>query len=232
MKSLQEYIIERGQVKIRLPHTFDIYNEGAKNKDFYITKSNIYHIFFNIDDIENKDKNMGFIKLPVIADKIAYKEFPTKENTSNWTKIPDICDYCYAGAFYSDKATEYSKKKYDQDWNEWLRSLKPYMTGKISVTMDSEDGQLFINVNNAKFNDDRKAKLDDLKDIKNLKKIGEEISKKEKEEMEKREAEIKKAEREKEEYEKFLNSMSDKEREEYFTNLAIKGTSGRNWTGD
>lgn len=232
MISLKEYITEKNQEKITLPYTFDLYNEGAKNKDFYITKRSIYFTYFKINNLSSVDKNGGFIKLPVVGDKIEYKEFPSKENTDNWTKVPEIHEYSYAGAFYSDKVVEYNKKKYDRDWEEWLRSLKPYMSGKISVTLYSENGQLFMKVNDKKFNDDRKAKLDELNDISNVKKIGDEISKKEKEEMEKEAKRIEKIEQEKEEYKKFLNSMSEKERKEYLLNKAIKGSSDDNWTGD
>ena len=49
MKTLSQYITE-AKAKIKLPHTFDIYNSGAKNVNHKITKHNIYKIFFGIED--------------------------------------------------------------------------------------------------------------------------------------------------------------------------------------
>ena len=71
MKSLNEFCNEQSLIQecitaineskepIKLPYTFDIYNEGPKNKDYKITKSNIYKIFFSIDKTEEFEKEDG-----------------------------------------------------------------------------------------------------------------------------------------------------------------------------
>ena len=170
MKTLAQYITE-AKSKIKLPHTFDIYNSGAKNVNHKITKSNIYKIFFGIEDdgIEFIDTYDEDIKLPLPASLISYTECPTKANTNNWTEVPEVNEYMYAGAYYSDKWVEYNYDRYNNDWDTWLNSLRPYMSGKVSVTL-SEDSQraksgrkqLIITVNNPKFNKEREEKINTL----------------------------------------------------------------------
>ena len=111
MKTLLEYYneiqlinaclqnINESKDPIKLPYTFDVYNEGPKNKDYKIAKANIYKIFFNIEkqefEKEDGEKVVKFVDhydqmicLPLPADKITYKTYPTKENTKDWTEIP------------------------------------------------------------------------------------------------------------------------------------------------
>jgi hypothetical protein len=68
MKTLTQYLTE-AQQRIKLPHTFDIYNSGSKNVGHKITKHNIYKIFFSIDDsaIDFIDTYSEFINLPLSA---------------------------------------------------------------------------------------------------------------------------------------------------------------------
>lgn len=236
MISLQNYIVETLK-SVKLPYTFDIYNEGQKNKDYQITKANIYNTYFSIARDSGKTYNT-MIELPLCAKEINYKECPNKDNTDNWSKVPEIRQWTYAGSWYSSKWREYNKEKYDKDWNTWLRSLKPYMKGKISVTIDeTEDKHLRITVNNEQFNKERKERIDELENVNNIKKLGEEITNKEKEEIEKIEKEEKEKQEQIKKYYDFLNSMSEKERLEYLrqqdrdNELTPKLWKGH-WTGD
>ena len=219
MKTFSEYITETQQ-RIKLPHTFDIYNSGAKNVNHKITKHNIYKIFFGIEDdgIEFMDTYDEDIKLPLPASLISYTECPTKANTNNWTEVPEVNEYMYAGAYYSDKWVEYNYDRYNNDWDTWLNSLRPYMSGKVSVTL-SEDSQrakggrkqLIITVNNSKFNKEREEKINALKDPENLKKYADEAKR--------REDQIKQEEAERQtrraKFEKWWDSLSDDEKKSY-----------------
>lgn len=217
MKTLIQYINE-AIVKIKLPHTFDIYNSGAKNVNHKITKYNIYKIFFNIDGdaVNFIDTYSEFIKLPLAPNDITYIEQPTKSNTNNWESVPEVNEYTYAGAYYSDKSVEYNYDRYNSDWDRWLNSLRPYMSGKISVTIKedkerSKTGhkQLIIIVNNDKFNKDRDDKIKELKNPDNLKRYAEDAKRRENE-INQKEVDRKKAQNE---HDKWWNSLSDSEKE-------------------
>ena len=233
---------------IKLPHTFDIYNEGPKNKDYKISKSVIHELFFKIEKTEEikvddnytvvkfLDKYNQFIRLPLPADKIDYKEWPTKSSTNNWTKLPEINEYTSAGAWYSDKWVEYNWRKYNEDWSKWFKMLKPYMKGKISVTIWTDgkedkfgDKQLFITVNNDKFNKEREEKIKELSNVDNLKKWAEEADAKEKAEIEQRKKEEEEKKKREEEWSKWWNSLSDDERLSWSMGY---GRGNGNWTGD
>lgn len=257
MKSLNNYINEIQLIKsclnninesnepIKLPYTFDIYNEGPKNKDYKITKSNIYKIFFNIgkEEFEEKDgkKVVKFVEhynqmicLPLPANKITYKVFPTKENTKNWTEIPEIQEYTWAGAWYSNKFVEYNYQKYTKDWNEWFNMIKPYMRGKISVTItESKDknGNKFLvfNLNNDKFNQEREEKIKELKDPKHLEEWAQEAKAKEKAEIEKRKKDEEEKKKAAEEWNNWWNSLSDFEKDSWSMGY---GRGSGNFTGD
>lgn len=216
MKHIKDMILEAAR-KIRLPHTFDIYNSGPKNVSHKITKHNIYKIFFSIEDsaVEFVDKYAQMIKLPLAPDAIAYKEYPTKANTNNWTEVPEIVTHMYAGAWYSDKWVEYNYDNYNRDWDRWLNSLKPYMSGKVSVTLsdsNEKDGfgwkQLIINVNNDKFNKEREEKIKRLQDPANLQYYAE-AERKRAEEIERENAE---RIRKQKEFDDWWNSLSDGEK--------------------
>ena len=65
--------------------------------------------------------------------------------------------------------------------------IKPYMRGKISVTVNEEkpkkengDKVLVFTVNNDKFNQSREQKIQELKDVNNLKKWADEADSAEK----------------------------------------------------
>ena len=243
MKNFKSYISENLLVEscinainessqpIKLPYTFDIYNEGPKNKDYKITKSNIYKIFFSIDKSEEfnqedgttvvkfVDKHEQMIKLPLPADKITYKEYPTKKSTDNWTKIPEVQDYMYAGAWYSNKISEYNYSKYNEDWNTWFRMIKPYMRGKISVTVNEEkpkkengDKVLVFTVNNDKFNQAREQKIQELKDVNNLKKWADEADSAEKAKIKKNQEDERERKEAEDRWNKWWNSLNDDER--------------------
>jgi hypothetical protein len=219
MKTLTQYLTE-AQQRIKLPHTFDIYNSGSKNVGHKITKHNIYKIFFSIDDsaIDFIDTYSEFINLPLSAADITYKEQPTKSNTDNWTKVPEVNEHTYAGAYYSDKSVEYNYNQYNEDWDRWLNSLRPYMSGKVSVTLEEAPGrdktghkQLIIKVNNDKFNKDREDKINELKNPENLKKYAEEAKR--------RENEIKQQEKNRiarqSKFDAWWNSLSDDEKKSW-----------------
>lgn len=246
MKNLKDYInenelisyskdiignaVNEGKFQIDLPYTFDIYNEGAKNKNYKITKANIKKIYFGAERTEESQKENGvkvikflksyaqMIRLPLPADRITYKDFPTKENTKNWTVIPEIQEYTYAGAWYSDKYVEYNYYKYNEDWNNWLTMLKPYMKGKISVTIDESSEKeydntvLEIKVNNNIFNKEREEKIKELKDVKHLKEWADEADRKEKEAIKKHQEEEENRKKAEEEWKKWWNSLSDDEK--------------------
>lgn len=259
MKTLLEYCNEQ-QLKevclsnineanepIKLPYTFDIYNEGPKNKDYKITKANIYKIFFSIgkEEFEETDgeKVVKFvdsynqmIRLPLPADKISYKVFPSKENTKNWTEIPELQEYTWAGAWYSSKFVEYNYQKYNKDWNEWFKMIKPYMRGKISVTVkqddtsnDSKDKHLIFVINDDRFNKEREEKIKELKDPKHLKEWAEEAVSKEKAEIEKRKRDEEEKQKSSEEWNKWWNSLSDDEKLSWSMGY---GKGSGNYTGD
>ena len=243
MKTLKDQIVEsslveeclrainEGKDPIKLPYTFDIYNEGPKNKDYKITKSNIYKIFFSIGKSEEFNKEDGtkvvkfaeshsqMIRLPLPADRITYKEVPNKENTKNWTVVPEIREYTWAGAWYSDKFVEYNYNRYNRDWNDWFKMIKPFMKGKLSVTL-SETGEkdhidwkiLGITVNNEQFNKEREEKIKELKDPKHLEEWAQEADAKEKAEIKKREEEEAKKKKAAEEWKKWWDSLSDGEK--------------------
>ena len=260
MKSLNEFCNEQSLIQecittinessqsIKLPYTFDIYNEGPKNKDYKITKSTIYKIFFSIDKKEEFEKEDGtkvlkfvdnhsqMIKLPLPADKITYREFPNKETTKNWTVVPEIRDYTWAGAWYSNKFAEYNYSKYNKDWNEWFTMLKPFMKGKISVTIKESDEKksydgkvLEIVVNNDQFNKDREEKIKELKDPKHLKEWADEVDAAEKTEIKKHQEEEEKHKKAKEEWNKWWNNLSDDEKLSWSMGY---GRGSGNWTGD
>ena len=243
MQNLTSYISEQSLIgechkkinedfsPIKLPYTFDIYNEGPKNKDYKITKSNIYKIFFGIDRTEdfvdkygNKgikfiDSHSQMIMLPLPASEITYKTIPTKESTDNWTKIPEIVDYTWAGAWYSSKFVEYNYNRYNSDWNRWFKMIKPYMHGKISVTVTDEQAKskygyktLIFTINDDKFNKEREDKLKEMKNPNNLQKWAEEADAKEKAEIKKREEEERERKEAEEKWNKWWNSLSDAER--------------------
>lgn len=239
-------IKESKQDKLQLPYTFDIYNEGPKNKDYKITKSTIYKIFFNIDKQERIEKDgeivvkfldhhSQMIKLPLPADKITYRYFPDKESTKNWTEMPEIKDYTWAGAWYSDKYVEYNYYDYNKDWNAWFRLIKPYMKGKVSVTIDDSGEKeysskiLEIKVNNDLFNKEREEKIKELKDLSNLKKWAEEADRKEKEEIKRRQEEEQKRKEAEENWHKWWNSLSDDEKLSWSMGY---GRGSGSWTGD
>lgn len=258
MKTLQDFCNEQLLVNkciatinenkevIKLPYTFDIYNEGSKNVNYKITKSTIYKIFFSIDKKEEfdtkdgekvvkfVDKHSQMIKLPLPASEIIYKNYPTKENTKNWTEIPEIIDYTYAGAWYSDKYVEYNYRKYNEDWNKWFKMLKPYMKGKISVTIDESNQKddtgwktLEIKVNNDQFNKEREEKIEELKDPKHLKEWAESADAKEKAEIKRLEQEEIDQKKSKEAWKKWWDSLSNDEK------LSWSMGYGRNgYTGD
>lgn len=204
MKSLLNFIIE--SKGITLPYNFDLYNEGPKNKDFKITKKKIYDMYFKILGFEwTKDKDGKIngakktgkqykpsILLPLPASEITYKKFPNKTNTDNWTQIPELSLYTSAGAWYSDKHVEYNYNEYNRDWNRWLKSLKPYIHGKISCSIienKDDDKRLEIIINEDKFNKDREEKINQLSDVNLLKQWADEADAKEKEEIKHREQE-------------------------------------------
>lgn len=219
MKHLKDMILEATK-PIRLPYTFDIYNSGAKNVGHKITKHNIYKIFFSIgstaaDFIEDYAQ---MIKLPLAPSQITYKEYPTKANTNNWTKAPEIVTHTYAGAWYSDKWVEYNYNDYNRDWDNWLDSLRPYMSGKVSVTLSDSNEKdeigwrhLVITVNNGKFNKDREDKIKQLQDPANLQKYAEE----EKLRVEKIERENAERIRKQKEFDDWWDSLSDSERKSW-----------------
>lgn len=256
MKSLQEYIIEsKDSKKIELPYTFDLYNSGSRNVDYKITKNTIYRMYFASEqypDDELYDKvtsgnlsaeiykvsspkyNWAFmIKLPLPASEIRYKDFPTKSNTDNWTKLPDIVDATYGPAF-SEKASEtYNWSEYNYIWTKWLNMIKPYMHGKISVTMQKtnekdEYGHIYVelHINDRKFNAERDDKIKELSDPSNLKKFADEATAKEKAELEKKEEEERKEREKQEKWDKWWNSLSAEEQERYKYNQMIQNTYG------
>lgn len=223
MKNLQEYVVESIEGKIKLPYTFDIYNSGPRNLNHKMTKINIYKIYMDLDRNYN-----GMIKLPLAPNDITYAERINKDNTDNWTKLPEIEDYMYAGGYYSEKRVEYNYNDYNRDWDKWLNSLKPYMSGKISVTIrqDNKDKRdLVIEVNNAKFNKERKEKISNLKDLKNLEPYIEE-ERKYNDRIKQREIEDKKA---KEAHDRWWKSLSDDEQMSWAMGYG-KGSGA--WTGD
>jgi hypothetical protein len=121
----------------------------------------------------------------------------------------------YAGAWYSDKWVEYNYDNYNRDWDRWLNSLKPYMSGKVSVTLsdsNEKDGfgwkQLIINVNNDKFNKEREEKIKRLQDPANLQYYAE-AERKRAEEIERENAE---RIRKQKEFDDWWNSLSDGEK--------------------
>ena len=201
--------------KIDLPHTFDIYNSGTKNVNHKITKWVIRNKFHSACNSKNENYSQ-MIRLPLSADNIVYKYFPSKANTDNFTKIPEI----YAGAWYSDKYVEYNYRKYTEDWNKWFEMIKPYMKGKISVTMQ-ESNELeykwkvleFI-VNDSKFNKDREDKIKELTDPNRLKEWAEEADKKEKEKQRQIAAEEEKKRKKQEEWDKWWNSLTPEQQEQ------------------
>ena len=227
-------LINEEKDQIKLPYIFDLYNEGPKNKDFKISKANIYKIFFSVGKSEEVDKEEGkkvvkfienysqMIRLPLPADKITYKEIPNKENTKNWTEIPEINEYMWAGAWYSNKFKEYNYTKHNEDWNEWFTMIKPFMKGKISVTID-ETGEnnkldyktLGIIVNNEQFNKEREEKIKELKDPKNLEKWSTEADEKEKTEIKKQQEDELNKKKAADEWNKWWNSLSDSDKLAY-----------------
>ena len=217
MKHLKDMILEAAKKTIKLPYTFDIYNSGPKNVGHKITKHNIYKIFFSIEDsaVDFVDEYAQMIKLPLAPDKIGYKEYPTKANTDNWTKVPEIVTHMYAGAWYSDKWVEYNYNNYNRDWDNWLGSLKPYMSGKVSVTLSDSNEKdeigwkyLVVTVNNDKFNKDREERIKYLQDPANLQYYAE-AERKRVEAIERENAERL---RKQKEFDDWWNSLSDGEK--------------------
>lgn len=161
MKSLTTYISES---KKTLPYKFDIYNEGEKNKGFKITKRSIRNLYFDLEE----DKYDKFINLQLAPKDVTYVDMPTKSSTDNWTKVPELREYTKAGAWYSDKRIEYNFSRYNEDWNAWLTSLKPYMHGKIEAEMYAEDDKLYIRILDKKFQSDLEERKQQLNDVKSL----------------------------------------------------------------
>lgn len=267
MEQLSEYIhhINEAQNDISLPYKFDIYNEGMKNKNFDISKKVIYGIWNKLGEYTNtrpiyrNGKEIGNyeeekyhvehdylsdIILPLAADYIGYIEKPDKINTNDWTVIPKLRLYTKASTWSGRNADE--KRKYDEAWEYWFRQLKPYMKGKISVTIDENreyvghydvryrnKPDLLITINDPKFEADRQAKITELTNPELLKewKANHEAEEARKEEKRRKEWEEYQAEkaRKEEEHRKWWDSLSDGEKAAWERGY---GRGNGNWTGD
>ena len=201
---------------VTLPMEFDIYNEGQKNKDFKITK---YTFRKTLGDYGPKFGDM--ILLPLSANDLHYKEKPNKENTKDFTEMPELIQYVKQQTWYSDKRGEsYDWREWNQIMDGWLRGLKPYIKrGKIKVKVEEhkedERCRMILIVDDENFNKDREEKIIEMEDKKNLEtwkkewELEQEAQRKRDEELEeyrRKEAEAKK------EYEEWEDSLSDAEK--------------------
>lgn len=255
MEQLSEYIhhmLNEAQNDISLPYKFDIYNEGMKNKNFDISKKVIYGIWNKLGEYTNTrpiyryGKEIGNyeeekyhvehtyssdIILPLAADYIGYIEKPDKRNTkaSTW-----------------NGRTADEKQAYNDAWEYWFKQLKPYMKGKVSVTIDENreyEGHyevryrnkpdLLITINDPKFEADRQAKIKELTNPELLKEWkanheAEETKAAEKRRKEWEEYQAEKARKE-EEHRKWWDSLSDGEKAEWERGY---GRGNGSWTGD
>ena len=268
MEQLSEYIhymLNEAQNDISLPYNFDIYNEGMKNKNFDISKKVIYGIwnklgeYTNIRPIYRNGKEIGNyeeekyhiehtyssdIILPLAADYIGYIEKPDEKNTNNWTVIPKLRLYTKASTWSGRTADE--KQTYNDAWEYWFKQLKPYMKGKVSVTINENrehEGHyevryrnkpdLLITINNPKFEADRQVKIKELTNPELLKEWkanheAEETKAAEKRRKEWEEYQAEKARKE-EEHRKWWDSLSDGEKASWARGY---GRGNGNWEGD
>ncbi len=196
MRNLCEYIFEKFRVdnnfnssnipsdgEVELPYTFNIYNEGPKNKDHKITKS----IFYKL----GRANNWKIVMCPKDADNIVYKKAPTVINTNNFKHAPELDDTIYLPlSFYNIK-----ENVYEERWKDFIDTLKPYFkSGKVSVTIDKPkktNTRYFIEltVNDNGFNRERDEKIEELtssKALNELKKEWDEKCRKAKEDHDKR----------------------------------------------
>lgn len=250
MKRLKDYINEceflqfcedyTGPTRdLKLPHTFDVYNQGAKNRDFWITKKNIQRVFFGaLTEIDKVDQ---MIRVELPAEEINYYQAPNAKNTKNWTKVPAIRECALCGGWYPDLPDGYSYTQWNKDWTKYLTSLFKERRGKISVTIDEdkEDNwegwtSLRLSVNDEQFNKDREEKIKELSDPKHLEEWKDAADKEEKRriEAEKKAIEDRKkyAERQekaKEEWNKWWDSLSDAEQDSY-----VRGYGRGKYQGD
>lgn len=236
--------INEAKEDVKLPYTFDLYNEGPKNKNYWMGKKFIYNTFFDLED-NHKEHYSQDILLPLSADKLYYKEKPTASSTDNWTKIPEIETHMSAGAWYSDKWVEYNYKQYQRDWNDWFAMIKPYMKGKISVTINKSNevdivewAKLEISVNDKKFNQDIADKIKEMTDPQLLKDWKDKADKEEQARLERLQKEQEKRQREEEArqkrveaYNKWWNSLTPEQQKAEITYRAMGYGQGR-YMGD
>ena len=193
MKDLPEYLNE--QKHDNQPLTFDIYNCGPKNTGFKLTIGAMWH------KMDNFDQDM--LLCPVAPKSLRYKDGTGKESTSNFTKMPEVVKYIEADSWHGWDNTLKYYLYYD---------IRPYIKhGKVSATIqpyEDDDRYVELVINDKDFNDERKAKITELEDPKNL-----EIWKKAWEESEKRESDRREAEEKaKQDYEEWKKNLTDEER--------------------
>lgn len=225
MKNLSEYITEAIGKEQSLPYTFDIYNEGPKNVNFKITKTNIKKAYFNIKG--NWEDSIA-CEVPGFACK--YEEYPNKESTKNWTELPKVKSYMYNYA-YSGKSRESNNwNAYNREWDAYLKMLKPYFKGKLSVTLDKLDNKyLVLKVNHPEFQKERNERIKELEDKENLKTMKAEYESAENERKAKEEAERKAKEEAGKKWDAYWKSLSDDERQAWSMGY---GRGSGSYTGD
>lgn len=178
---------------IDLPYKTQIYNKGAKNKDFWITRKNIYNIMsraehnyyeLNSDGKPGSDEwhysmilrstnKYSGVLMDLAPDDITYAKsvgfYDVKDSTNDFTKLPDIKELIYTYPFFGDKHDD------SRIITKVLDSYSKYFkSGKLNVEfVNAPDGYdksyLYMKVVDPDFIKDKKEKISKLSDPQSLK---------------------------------------------------------------
>lgn len=178
---------------IDLPYKTQIYNKGAKNKDFVITRKNIYNIMtraehkyyeLNSDGKPGSDEwrysmilrtanNYFGVLMDLAPDDITYAKSvdfgDVKDSTDNFTKLPGIKEIIYTRPFWGDNDPE--SRIITRVLNSYSKYFK---SGKLNIEfVKAPDGYdksyIYMKVVDPDFIKDKKEKIDKLSDPQNLK---------------------------------------------------------------
>lgn len=173
--------------------SFDIYNQGPKNKNFEITINSFWHKMNNF--------KQHVILLPATARSLKYITSIDKESTKNFTTMPGVSKFVEADIRHNFRRTMYNWLAYE---------LSQYIKhGKISAELkEYDDKHVELVINDKQFNDERERKISEMEDTDKLKEWQAEHKLRQEEKIKRDEAE-KKA---KEEYEEWKRNLSHEDK--------------------
>lgn len=178
---------------IDLPYKTQIYNKGAKNKDFWITRKNMYNIMsraehnyyeLNSDGKPGSDEwrysmvlrstmKYSGVLMDLAPDDITYAKsvgfYDVKDSTNDFTKLPDIKEHIYTQPFWGNNDNE--SKIITRVLNSYSKYFK---SGKLNVEfIQAPDGYeksyIYMKVVDPDFIKDKEEKISKLIDPQSLK---------------------------------------------------------------